>query len=246
MATGDGWWTFTRRGYRLTPEGSAGLARQGINQRAGTYVSQKKLIGVRDDWIASRKPIADDLAAQLKAGAITPEQWVLQMREGIKTTHISQYVLGRGGADNMTQSDWGRLGQKLREQYGYLNDFGQQIITNPDWSDRYIASRAQMYFEASGTSFEVANAISRGLPIMPEYPGDGRQICLTNCKCYWAIREFADRWECAWTLQATESCPSCIGNAQKWNPLIIPKIEIKTRADLILVLDRMREYEPAG
>jgi hypothetical protein len=72
------WWTVTRTGqYRLTKQGAAGLAAIGQPQRAGTFVSQKTLVSVRDNWILSRRKVADGLAARLKAGDIDLNTWVL-------------------------------------------------------------------------------------------------------------------------------------------------------------------------
>ena len=233
------WWTFGVRGYRLTREGSAGLAALGIEQRAGTFVSGKRLRAVRDDWIASKRPIADNLAARYKAGDITITDWIMETRAELKSAHIAQYVLARGGLGNMTQADYGRIGAKLREQYGFLNDFAAKIIDNPQWSEAYIAARSQMYFEASGTSFEIGNQVSRGVLVLPQHPGDGRTQCLSNCKCYWDIRVQGANWECTWTLSPAEHCPDCLENAAKWAPLVVPRIEAATRASVRSLLEAM-------
>ena len=224
----SGWWTYTKNGrYRLTKAGSNGLASIGVTQRPGTFVSEKTLVNVRDTWIKARGPVVRDLAAQLKAGNISISEWVLEMRTELKTVHGAQFVLGRGGLGNMTQSDWGKLGANLRQQYGYLNDFANQTIANPQWSEGRIAARAQMYLEASSASFEQGRSRGVGTPSLPQYPGDGNTQCLTNCKCYWRIVSKATEWHCYWTLQAAEHCPDCVENAGKWNPLILPKINLK-------------------
>lgn len=47
----------------------------------------------------------------------------------------------------------------------------------------------------------------------------------SNCRCHWSIREFNDRWECAWVLDPMghETCGDCVERSQTWSPLIIRK-----------------------
>ncbi|MCL5460389.1 hypothetical protein M3M33_17255, partial [Loigolactobacillus coryniformis] len=66
-----------------------------------------------------------------------------------------------------------------------------------------------MYMEASSQSFEKAKVSSRGIPDLPDYPGSGRTECMTNCKCYWNIKETETEWLCYWSLSNVEHCDSC-------------------------------------
>ena len=77
--------------------------------------------------------------------------------------------------------------------------------------------------EASSQSFEKAKVASRGIPDLPDYPGSGRTECMTNCKCYWNIKETETEWLCYWSLSNVEHCDSCIDRSNRWNPLVISK-----------------------
>jgi len=59
----------------------------------------------------------------------------------------------------------------------------------------------------------------------------------SNCRCRWSITEDEDNFFCYWTLSSAEHCPGCIDNAATWNPLIIPKAQARSRAELDRVLD---------
>lgn len=241
------WWTFTRRGYRLSRTGAEALNRMGVAmpdtgkpRRAGQFVSGNTLRNIRDTWIDSRKGIGRDLAAGYKQGGdITT--WVKAMREEIADTTRAQYILARGGLGNMTARDWGILGNHLRGQYQYLNDFASQVVSNPGWSEARIAARAQLYFEASGTMYERGNQEGKGAPRLPAYPGDGGTACGSNCKCYWDIQEDGSWWLCYWRLRAAEHCSGCVENAARWSPLTIPKTQFKSEAEVRTFLGKMLE-----
>lgn len=90
------------------------------------------------------------IAKRFVAGQITSVEFELQMRELLKPAHIVAASVGKGGRARMTQSDWGRVGSKIKWQYSYLQKF---IRKAPRLSDASIASRARSYSSAIYTSF---------------------------------------------------------------------------------------------
>lgn len=215
-------WNQQARRYYVTTEGA-----QSLGQKPGTFVSQAQMVTLRDAFIGEQKQRMNSWATELSSGRITVQQWTLLMRDEIKTNHIAQYLLAHGGRDTMTQADWGRLGQTIRQQYGYLQNFAQQVA-NGDLTEAQIAARARMYVESSSQSFGQGHAAAMGAPDLPQQPGDGRTQCLSNCKCYWDIREMEDRWDCYWKLRPAEHCPDCIANASRWNPLTFYKSQVRS------------------
>lgn len=206
--------------YRVTKEGADNL-----NLRPGTFIGQKQRAELRDLWTISQKKITDRLAIDYDNGKIPLSDWVLSMRQEIKISYIEQYLLGKGGRNNMTQADWGRVGNAIRRQNEYLQRFANDLMNKqPPLSLAQIQARSRQYIDSSTKMYERANALTRGMPDLPEYPADGNQNCHSNCKCRWNIKEFDDRWECTWILDMeAEHCDSCLSNAQKWNPLVIKK-----------------------
>lgn len=86
----------------------------------------------------------------------TISDWQEAMAMELKAMHAQATIIGAGGRENVTQSDWGRLGNRLRREYGYLNRFAKQI-TNGDLSEAQIRNRMGMYGEAIWSSFWKAN-----------------------------------------------------------------------------------------
>ena len=121
----------------------------------------------------------------------------------------------------MTQSDWGRVGGLLSNQYRYLDNFAQEIA-NGTLTEAQIGARSGLYVDSATQAFERAKAASRFL-VLPNYPGDGTSLCMANDKCTWVIQEFDNRWEAYWTLSPAEHCQVCLDRATLWNPLVIMK-----------------------
>lgn len=189
-------------------------------RRAGRFIKVKDLLEHRDTFLGRRMDVVNDLAEQLANDQINVQQWVLQMRQEIKRAYMAEYELGIGGRNMMTQADFGRVGGMLKNQYNYLNGFAEDIQQGK-LSVAQIQMRGRMYVDSATQSFERANAIARGLPSLPAYPGDGQTVCRSNCKCNWRIEPVEFGWNCYWELGAAEHCPDCVANASRWNPLFV-------------------------
>ena len=164
----------------------------------------------------------ETLAEQLLDEEISIQDWVLEMRQIIKETYISQYVMAKGGRHNMTASDWGRIGNMMapRGQYMYLNRFAQDII-DKDLSLGQIVYRSRLYVNSGTQAFERAKAALHGIRL-PTYPADGSQVCMSNCKCSWEITRVDDEYHCFWRLNSNaEHCDTCQGNAARYSPYVV-------------------------
>lgn len=210
-------WDPASRRYRASLDGA-----EALGQKPGTFVGQAKMLTLRDEFIDARKGHTNDLANQLATGAINLNQWTVAMRQEIKDNFICQYTLAHGGRNTLTQADYGRLGQMIKGQYQYLDNFAADIASGK-FTEQALAARARMYIEASSHAFERGKVLQTGMPDLPAYPGDGNTRCLSNCKCSWQIKETDTAWEATWTLGLAEHCDDCISNAGRWNPLVMTK-----------------------
>ena len=189
------------------------------NTRTGQFIGQAQMVGLRDAFLDAQRDAAADLAGRLASGDIPVGEWQRLMRRDVKDSFIDQYVLAHGGRGTMTQSDWGRIGAMVKEQYSYLDGFAK-AIENGELSEAQIRARASMYHDASVQAYEKGHAVMMGVPTLPAYPGDGATQCHGNCRCHWDIRDAEGGWDCYWVIDpGAEHCPDCITNADRWNPL---------------------------
>jgi len=197
------------------------------NLDTGHYVSHVQIT----KWAYAYADASGDgvasLASLVANGGMGVGQWQAAMRQTVKTQYINQYIAGRGGYAQMTQRDWGALGQMLRDQYGYLDGFAADVASGR-LSEGQIQSRAKMYVNAAHEAFERGRAEAFGMPALPAYPSDGQTECLTNCRCNWIITPVVKdgvtvgwnvKW---WPAPAAKHCGDCLSNAGLWNPLFVP------------------------
>lgn len=195
------------------------------NTKTGQFVGQRQMVELRDQFIQREKEVTTKLAGRLFNREITIEQWRNEMREVVRRAHSIEYMLARGGRNAMTHRDWGIIGQIVKGQYKYLDNFAQDIVGGRYKESQVngVANRSGLYLESASQSFERAKGEGRGMPVLPAYPGDGSTVCKSNCRCFWRIVETGTAWECFWTMTPAEHCATCLERAERWNPLVVSK-----------------------
>lgn len=222
-ATGDSVWTWDQASKRYR------------SSTTGQFLGPKQMIALRDQFVEAKRDVATTLANDLGAGNSSIQEFEVAFRREVKTVFVDQYVLGKGGRNAMTQADFGAVGRMIRDQYSFAHDFAVAIAAG-SLSQAQIANRAASYFSSSTSAFERGRSASYGMPTLPAYPADGSQQCRSNCRCSWGIVETDDAWECTWVTSPGESCATCLDNAERWAPLVIPKSQGRNRADVERIL----------
>lgn len=87
---------------------------------------------------------------QLLSGEFDLGEWERQIAESLKLLHLQQYKLSVG---NMTQRDYGIIGNRLRVEYRYLRNFALEIAAGM-LSEAQIRQRIALYYNATYLSFE--------------------------------------------------------------------------------------------
>ena len=188
----------------------------------GRWMGAKQMVEARDEFVEYLKAESDSYVQRLAEGQ-NIGRWQLDMEERIRQAYIDEYTMAVGGRNNMTQADWGRVGEMIKEQDRYLNKFAIEVRAG-NLSDAQIKARSRMYMDSATQAYERGRAAAMGLPPLPAYPGDGQTVCKANCKCHWEIEPIeGDGWDCTWSLGDAEHCPDCVENAQKWNPLHVER-----------------------
>ena len=192
------------------------------NTAANRVVTENTLIGLRDTMIDSWRGRVQGLADDLVGGHLTIQEWTLAMRREVSNIFSSQYLLAKGGRNAMLQADLDAIQEMLRTQYTFLQNFAEDVRAG-NLSQAQIAARSELYLDSATQSHERGKAGRFGI-VLPQYPGDGHQICGARCRCRWDIDETDDEFLCSWLLNvAKKHCDTCLTNAAGWKPLILPK-----------------------
>ena len=196
------------------------LTKRYRNSKSKKTVSSNTMLQLRDDLIDLKRDTFSSLTDDLINSRITVQEWVHDMRKRIRDVNNAQYMLARGGRNAMFQTDLDALSEIIKDQFGYLQQFGEEIRAG-NLSASQITARSELYMESATRAHEQAKAASFDIEL-PEYPADGSQICKARCRCRWEIVEKKDTIEAFWLLNvAAKHCDSCLSNAAKWAPYTI-------------------------
>ncbi len=113
----------------------------------GRFLSQSAVEALVDGRINKLGALLRRLTNMLSNGDITLVQWQESVREALKLAHVQAAIIGNGGRDNMQASDWGRIGQRLRAEYRYLEGFARDLLAGSISAPMALA-RIGMYSQA--------------------------------------------------------------------------------------------------
>lgn len=183
----------------------------------GQFVSQSKIDAAREGLIEQSKLDNETLAQRLIDKKITLSQWEKEMRNNLRRDYTLQYLIGKGGKNNMTNRDWGILGHELRNQYGYLHQFSLDI-SNGRYSDeqlKAITVRMNLYSQSASQAYFRGLSETYANVTLPHYPRGGSSPCLSNCGCYLSYSKVKDGTNITWHKTKSESCSVCINRNGK-------------------------------
>jgi hypothetical protein len=177
----------------------------------GKFLSQASVDKLVDARIGKLDASLKGVTRMLSSGNITLDQWEQSVREAIKGAHIQAAIVGYGGKDNMGSGEYGRIGQRLRGEYAYLQGFAldllEQRISTPMALARiglYAQSVRGSYWQGTelrkqqqgyGLMERVLDAQAKHCSDCLRYAGAGRVSigtlplpgqrceCGANCKC---------------------------------------------------------------
>ncbi|MCP5016856.1 MAG: hypothetical protein GY938_16550 [Ketobacter sp.] len=201
--------------YRWNPNARHGLGAH-IDSN-GRFVSRATVRAELDNVIKGLGDQASTITGQLKAGEVTLSDWQTQMMAISKQSAMVGAVMQKGSWFNMTQSDFGRVGQQVKEQYGFLRDWAKGIAEGVRKIHRGVARQyaqfgRQVYYlfeklksrlgglnerrnilHARESCSGVGSCIEQnGLGWLSinddQFIEIGRRVCRGNCLCTWEYR----------------------------------------------------------
>ena len=193
--------------YRWEP--TAGASGRYRDER-GRFVASSTVRRELDRYLDAADP-AKALAEALRGRQVSLADWEVGMRRVVKNTHLNAIALERGGWANMTPADYGRAGQIIREQYGYLKNFAGDITSGKQRLDGTLGVRAKLYTQAGRNSYYRSKAANMSGKVTHQmsvrsardscwqcrdldrkvfriddtsFPLPGRRVCNHNCQCH--------------------------------------------------------------
>lgn len=176
----------------------------------GRFVAQAAVREALDRALARSMIEARRLSRTLQNGETATLDWERRMRDVISDVHLYAAAAAKGGWAELTASDYGRVGQILREQYTYLNRFASEIDSGAQRLDGRFLRRVELYLQSGRRTYHLVERREEEARGMTEersvlHPADhcdecvleealgwspigtltpiGERQCLTNCRC---------------------------------------------------------------
>ncbi len=132
------------------------------DKSTGRYVSQERIRGALDGFIENANGRIEMVTNQLINGEISLADWQTQMATTIKDMHLAAASSARGGWAQMSPSDFGFTGSLIKNQYGFLQNFANEIASGEQPLNLNALRRAHMYGQAArGTHEDMRRRIMR-------------------------------------------------------------------------------------
>lgn len=157
----------------------------------GRFVSRQAVRVQLDDSLDGIADEMADLSKQLQNEEITRSQWQSEMMNRIKSTHLIAAASFKGGWDNLTQSDYGRVGGLIAREYKFLRNAVQEIESGKQPINGTLVRRSRLYGQQGRPThyrFAQADYIRRGFD-------EERSILNVADHCEICVSEAAKGWQ---------------------------------------------------
>lgn len=177
----------------------------------GRFLSRDGVMRIITTRIEALQVEARELSERLIGDEITLGQWQREFADLIKLINVQSFILGAGGTDRLVPADYLEVGRLLKEEYGYLYEFGRQLARG-EVSLAQFQARVDMYIRKGRGSYWLGMNLSmkkagfkfmqrflspmaEHCPECPEYAAKGKVeigklplptqkcTCRSNCQC---------------------------------------------------------------
>jgi hypothetical protein len=122
---------------------------------SGKFLSKTAMESLTKKAVAQGETDLDIINQLLIDRKIGLGAWEEQTRNGLRKLHTYQYFLGIGGEGNFIPSDRGVLNNKLKQEWGYLRNFAEQL-NNGELSESQFLYRANLYVNSTDNTYKLA------------------------------------------------------------------------------------------
>lgn len=160
------------------------------SRSSGRFVPEDGIRGAVDAISDDASSRMAQLTQRLVDGDSSVEAWERGMRALIKDAHVSTGMAAMGGPDNLSRSDYGRLGFETRRQYDYLSRWAHEVAAGRAPLDGRAIVRARMYGQAArGTYEDIRRVNARDTGKQEErrrlHPAEHCKTCLSQAAQGW-------------------------------------------------------------
>lgn len=121
----------------------------------GRYITRDAVRSILDGLITKSQARITVVSNELRAGTIDVSVWESAMRAEIKSTHLASLALARGGWNQLTSTDFGHAGARIKVQYQYLAKFATELLSGEQITDGTFMSRARLYAASARPAFHI-------------------------------------------------------------------------------------------
>jgi hypothetical protein len=159
----------------------------------GRYVARNEIVNLLGTHISGGENRVEALTRAMFEGTIAPATYAEQMRTQLRRLHLQNAALGAGGWDRLRPADYGRIGQRLRDDYGRIN----KLITDVQNGNATIAqalNRANGYVGNSRIAFWETERAAQSVP-KPGKVVIERRVLGAKKNCPDCLRYYAAGWQ---------------------------------------------------
>ena len=136
------------------------------DKRTGRFLSKKEALDLTEASVGRAGQILDGLTESLTMGAMSLQDWQREVAKLLKTVHLAQFILGKGGAANTFPADYLVVARTLKSEYQYLDKFAADIASGR-LSAAQIKARARLYVNKTRTSYWMGDAMAQDRATQP-------------------------------------------------------------------------------
>ncbi len=196
-----------------------------VDAVTGAAVPWSTIRNVLDETLVSAGVTVRSLSQRLQAGQINLATWQREMEREIKSIHLASTALQRGGFQNMSQSNFGFVGNLLFNpngsleagtagQYAFLRRFAEEIASGLPLdgnfirrSDQYVKAGRQTYHIVETREMQAVGFTEERFILAPV------DSCRTSPKRLGCIERADAEWEVIGKLPNIGGC-TCHQNCQ--------------------------------
>ena len=136
-----------------------------VRVATGRFVARGHVVELLEKSVAARERRLYEGVRRLADGTRSPQVFLSHAKVMLKRQYLQEAALAAGGWDQLTPTDFGRVGGKLRAQYGRLSEMTAGI-RDGEVSEAQALSRMQMYMgNARAEYFEVERDLLPPVPM---------------------------------------------------------------------------------